>query len=44
MVEQQIMKPYKLLSSGIENIFVKDPMFKRHVVHCECDLNMSPSI
>ncbi|XP_044184496.1 proprotein convertase subtilisin/kexin type 6-like isoform X1 [Acropora millepora] len=28
MVEQQIMKPYKLLSSGIENIFVKDPMFK----------------
>ncbi|XP_044177630.1 proprotein convertase subtilisin/kexin type 4-like isoform X4 [Acropora millepora] len=28
MVEQQIMKPYKLLSSGMENIFVNDPMFK----------------
>ena len=28
MVEQQIMKPYKLLSSGMDNIFVNDPMFK----------------
>ena len=28
MVEQQIMKPYKLLSSGTEKIFVDDPMFK----------------
>ena len=28
MVEQQIIKSYKLLSSGSENIFVNDPMFQ----------------
>ena len=28
MVEQQIMKSYKLLSSNMEKIFVNDPMFQ----------------
>ena len=28
MVEQQIIKSYKLLSSGAEKFFVNDPLFQ----------------